>query len=114
MASNDDVEEFLGDFKLKLKIWDVVFTNRHKNTQTLADLEISPNYRKEILEDLECLDYSEGPLEDTMIGGPGMWVFGKLIKGQEVYIKITIGHPNLSVVCISFHLAEYPMNYPLK
>jgi len=114
MASNDDVEEFLRDFKVKMKIWDVVFSNRHKNTQTLSDLEITPIYRKTILEELESLDYSQGPLEDNMIGEADMWVFGKLIKGEEIYIKITIGNPNLSVVCISFHLAEYAMNYPLK
>ena len=114
MGSIDDVEEFLRDFKIKMKVWDVVFTNRHKNTQTLSDLEITPIYRKRILEDLESLDYSQGPLEDNMIAEADMWVFGKLIKGQEVYIKITLGNVNLSVVCISFHLAEHPMNYPLK
>ena len=114
MASIADVESFLRDFKLKMNIWNVVFSHRQKNTQTLADLEITPNYRKKVLEELESTDYSEGPLEDKMINGADMWVFGKSIKGREVYIKITIGNPNLSVVCISFHLAEHSMNYPLK
>ena len=43
-----------------------------------------------------------------------MWVFGKDVKGQEVYIKITLGLPNSSTICISFHIAEHPMTYPLK
>ncbi len=114
MASNEEIEAFLNDFKVKMNIWDVVFSNRHKNLQALSDLEITPIYRKTILEELESLDYSQGPLEDDMIGEADMWVFGKFIKRQEVYIKITMGNPNLSVVCISFHLAEHPMIYPLK
>ena len=43
-----------------------------------------------------------------------MWVFGKDVKGSEVYIKITLGPPNYRAVCISFHVAEHPMKYPLK
>jgi hypothetical protein len=43
-----------------------------------------------------------------------MWVFGKNVKGQEVYIKITLGFPISTTICISFHFAEYPMRYPLK
>ena len=114
MASIEDVEQFLQEFKLKMGIWEVLFLNRTKNTQTLSDLEITAASRKNILYGLESEDYSEGPLEDKMINGSHMWVFGKHIKGQEVYIKITLGNPNRSVICISFHLAEYQMNYPLK
>ena len=43
-----------------------------------------------------------------------MWVFGKLIKNHEIYIKISLGIEGSSVICISFHLAEYKMTYPLK
>ena len=35
------------------------------------------------------------------------------IKEQEVYIKITLGR-GTSALCISFHIAEHPMNYPFK
>ena len=78
------------------------------------DLEISPIKRKEIIEKLTFEDYSEGPLEEKMRGILPMWVFGKEIKGNEVYIKISMGTANSNVICISFHLAEYPMNYPFK
>ena len=51
---------------------------------------------------------------DTLsIHGP-MWVFGKDVKGREIYIKIALGRKNSSTVCISFHIAEHPMIYPLK
>lgn len=39
---------------------------------------------------------------------------GKDVKGHEVYIKITLGLPNSSTICISFHIAEHKMNYPFK
>lgn len=114
MTSIDDIGQFLTAFKVKMGIWDVLFLNRDKNLQTLSDLEITPRYRKQVLNELENVDYSQGPLPDDMMNGSDMWVFGKTIKGKEVYIKITMGAPNLSVMCISFHLAEHPMNYPLK
>jgi len=59
MTSRSSVEHFLSRFKSKMKIFDVVFMDeRAKNTQALADLEITPNSRKEILENLRVQDYS--------------------------------------------------------
>ncbi len=88
--------------------------DRGKNLQTLLDLEITPIARKAVLQKLEVDDYSDGPLSDTLHKGTEMWVFGKSIKGKEVYIKITMGAPGTAVICISFHLAERKMTYPLK
>ena len=51
--------------------------------------------------------------DDTLNHCGEMWVFGKDVKGQEVYIKITLGK-GASALCISFHIAEHPMNYPFK
>lgn len=115
MSRELDVSSFLDEFKTKLKIWSVLFRDdRGKNTQTLLELEISQSDAKRVLEELTVPDYSRGPLPDRLHQGPDMWVFGKTIKGHEVYIKITLGAPGASVICISFHFAEHPMNYPLK
>jgi len=114
MASIVDVEVFLSDFKTKLLIWDILYLDRKKNTQSLIDLELRPIDRTEVLKTLKAIDYAEGPLDDTMLNGADMWVFGKTIKGEEVYIKITLGNTDSKVICISFHIAEHPMNYPLK
>lgn len=112
---NKEVAIFLKDFKEKMKIWDVLFRDdRGKNAQALIELELRPATRKEILENLAVEDYSEGPNEDLLYGQADMWVFGKTIKKEEVYIKITMGAIGASVICISFHLAENKMNYPLK
>jgi len=108
------VEQFLRDFKVKLKVFDVVYGDREKNTQALLDLEILPSYRRTILENLEIEDYCDGPLEETMLGSSEMWVFGKQISGQDVYIKITMGLASQPVICISFHIAEHTLTYPFK
>lgn len=115
MSSVAEVALFLKGFKEKMKFWDVLFRDdRGKNTQALVDLELRPIDRKAILEALETKDYSEGPLEETLYKGTDMWVFGRTIKKKEVYIKITMGALGSSVICISFHLAQHRMNYPLK
>ena len=115
LSTETEVALFLQNFKEKMKIWDVLFRDdRSKNSQTLIDLELRPIERKVVLEGLKTKDYSEGPLEELLNGGADMWVFGKTIKEHEVYIKITMGILGSSVICISFHISEYKLNYPLK
>ena len=115
MATKEQVEAFLKRLKEKIKVFDIVFRDdRGKNLQTLATLEINTIVRKQIIMNIEPEDYVEGPIVDTLNKMGEMWVFGKDVKGHEVYIKITLGQPNNSTICISFHLAEHPMTYPLK
>ncbi|HAJ99364.1 MAG TPA: toxin [Bacteroidales bacterium] len=115
MITETEVASFLKDFKEKMQIWDVLFRDdRGKNAQALVDLELRPIERKAILETLETKDYSEGSLVEKLFGGADMWVFGKTVKTKDVYIKITMGIRGSSVICISFHLAQHKMNYPLK
>lgn len=111
----EEVQRFLDDFKVKLGMWGVLFQDhRSKNAQTILDLEISTEQRKQVLRELMVEDYSEGPLDDKLYGGASMWVFGKTVKKREVYIKISMGTPSSRVICISFHVAEHKMKYPLK
>ena len=115
MATKEQVEDFLKRLKEKIKVFDIIFRDdRGKNLQTLATLEITPIYRKQVVLSIEPEDYVEGPIVDTLNKMGEMWVFGKNVKGQEVYIKITLGQPNSSTICISFHIAEHPLNHPFK
>ena len=98
-----------------MDIFGILFLDdRGKNQQTLHELEISPGKRKEIIGSIKVEDYSQGPLKDKMRGILPMWVFGKQVKKKEVYIKVSMGIENNRAVCISFHIAEHPMNYPFK
>eukprot|EP01026_Neomeris_dumetosa_P010811 TRINITY_DN14001_c0_g1_i1.p5 TRINITY_DN14001_c0_g1~~TRINITY_DN14001_c0_g1_i1.p5 ORF type:complete len:120 (+),score=8.53 TRINITY_DN14001_c0_g1_i1:231-590(+) len=115
MATKQEVEQFLNEFKEKMTITTVFFRDdRGKNAQTLSDLEIRPVDREKVLLNLKVEDYSDGPLSDTLYEGSDMWVFGKEIKRNEVYIKISMGYGKGGVLCISFHIAERLMSYPFK
>jgi len=109
------VDSFLADFKTKKSVWGVLYRDdRGKNAQTLADLELRPVERDEILDALTSRDYCQGPLQENLYGGSEMWVFGKMIKKNEIYIKITLGFTSSGVICVSFHIASHPLTYPLK
>lgn len=115
MASKSEVEAFLRDFKVKMNVFEILFRDeRKKNSQFLLLQELTPASRKKIIENLEAGDYSEGPTDDTLYGIASMWVFGKIVKRIEVYIKISMGRPGDKVLCISFHDAADSMNYPFK
>lgn len=115
MSSREEVERFLEEFKVKMQVFDILFRDdRQKNTKTLLLLDITPQKRKEIIKDIQVEDYCEGPLDDRLYGMASMWVFGKMVKGAEIYIKISMGAYVTRVICISFHIAEFTMNYPFR
>lgn len=115
MITKEDVEKFLENFYVKVKIFGIRFRDdRGKNRNALLDLEITPRMRETVVMSLEWKDYSEGPITDELNHGAEMWVFGKDYRDTEIYIKITMGKPGSHTICISFHEAERPMSYPLK
>ena len=115
MISLSEVETFLNQFHTKMNIFGIIYRDdRGKNQKALEELEIIPSYRKVIIESLKSEDYVEGPIIDQLNKLGEMWVFGKDLKGKEVYIKIMLGGVNCQTICISFHIAEHPLSYPLK
>ena len=116
MPTEQEVETFLKQFHARMGIWDVVFRDdRSKNVESLGNLGIVPNMRKAVLQALTISDYSEGPMKDGLNSGPDLWVFGKEVKEHDVYIKVTLGITTEGpVLCISFHPAERPMDFPFK
>ncbi len=113
--TKQEVERFLSNFHTKMKVFGIVFRDdREKNEKTLLALEITGKYRETVIMGLEYRDYVDGPIVDTLNQMGEMWVFGKDVKGREVYIKITMGLPGSNTICISFHLAEFPLVYPFK
>lgn len=115
MVTKEEVNAFLEQFNVKTQIFGIRFRDdRGKNRETLLQLDITPVQREVIVKNLLVQDYVEGPVVDELNKTGEMWVFGKDVKGREVYIKITLGYENGQTICISFHIAEHPMDYPFK
>ena len=115
MVTKDEVKSFLDQFNIKAQVFGILFRDdRHKNRETLLELGISLLQRELIVKSLLPQDYVEGPVIDELNRRKEMWVFGKDVKDREVYIKITLGYENGQTICISFHIAEHPLIYPLK
>lgn len=115
MATKHEVDLFLTQLKDKIKVFDVAFRPRGKNLDDLATLDITAIKRLDHLLNLKAEDYYGGPKNDQYDPTkPGYYEFGIQVKGKEVYIKISPGLPGKMVDCMSFHIAEFPMSYPLK
>lgn len=115
MNNRDKVEEFLHELKAKLLFINIVYRPRDKNTQALADLEITPQKRDEYIKNLTVEDYYTGPNQNKdEPSKPEYFEFGININGNEVYIKLSLNLPGKPIDCMSFHIAERPIKYPFK
>ncbi|MBE3128084.1 MAG: type II toxin-antitoxin system MqsR family toxin [Actinobacteria bacterium] len=93
--------------------------NRKNNLETLLDLGYKPEHIKQDILSLTPKEYSEGPLLDKdqiNYKDESFWIFGKNIQNKLIYIKLKIRKINEyeEAVCMSFHIAEYQMKFPLK
>lgn len=115
-ATKEEVESFLREFKERARFFRIIFVDsKPNNIDTLTTLDITHKERENYVLSLHAEDYSQGPDKNDYPGQSDVWVFGKQVKGQEVYIKIFINAiPNQPNVCISFHIAKHKLTYPLK
>lgn len=115
MVTIDDVKLFLEQFNIKAEVFGIFFRDdRPKNRATLVQLELSHLQRELVVKSLQVQDYVEGPVVDELNKMGEMWIFGKDVKEREVYIKISLGNEGGQTICISFHIAEYPLKYSFK
>ncbi|MBP5566900.1 MAG: toxin [Bacteroidales bacterium] len=115
MVTIEEVKAFLSQFNIKAQVYGILFRDdRPKNAEAMLELDITKVQREVIVKSLVPQDYVEGPVIDKLNKQREMWVFGKDVKGREVYIKITLGYENGQTICISFHIAEHPLKYPFK
>jgi len=96
MTDKVDVNSFLREFKGIASKRGVNLVKRNKN-------ELRLNYK----------NYCVGPQLDRDVPGK-VWIFGKIIDSEEYYIKLKISSDKTSAVCLSFHTAKHPLDYPLK
>jgi hypothetical protein len=115
-TTRSQVQAFIKRLRAKAAVFQIIYLDkRPKNVETLAQLDIIPNERDQIIQNLTAQDYYKGPRHEEFYGGDSeMWEFGKFVNGEEIYMKVTLGQPRKPVICISFHIAERPIVYPFK
>lgn len=110
------VSAFLTEFKLIVTEGSGLYVvNRTENRDSLVTLGITEAIRRREILSLSVADYCAGPEEDRDRPGE-VWIFGKTINDAHVYIKLKIaGTAGVRFAkCISFHVAEYPLRFPLR
>ncbi len=116
--TKEEVEEFLRIFKSCDWRGEIHQRKDTANDDTLAKLGFLPKHRAQECQELHYTDYCSGPDPDHD-GDPTKlwWVFGRLIEGHEIYIKIRVykdGNGRDRAKCMSFHEAKWAMVYPFK
>lgn len=112
----DRVRQFLLEFKKAVEEHGVYVIPRHDCLETLRHLRLTQKNLEEELLGLSVEDYSTGPEKDRGVPGE-LWVFGKVVCSQEVYVKVKIMTDQggaRRAKCISFHIAARPLKHPLK
>lgn len=116
VASREQVEEFLAKVAVCVENGQFLRIDNVKNIQTCADLDISPAEQIEYIVRLTCSDYYRGPKPDRTSPYQTVIEFGKMIQGQEIYIKLAVGERSglMNARCLSFHIPEKPIDYPFR
>jgi hypothetical protein len=105
------VNQFLEEFFDLINDEKFFTVPRKKNSDCLATLKL---FEDDVIDEVLSLtykDYVSGPHKDNN-GTGDIWVFGKVISGHLIYIKLKIDYDNAK--CISFHLADWNMKFPLR
>lgn len=85
----------------------------------MTSLGLKPSDVGEIICGLIYTDYVYGPENNKSRSGKQsgqVWTFGKHIENVDIYIKVHLVSTKqyAKCVCISFHKADYYMQYPYK
>jgi len=92
-----------------------VFTEREISLDTITSLGITVSQAKNEILGLTYEDYYRGPILDTdSKKGGEYWEFGKIICGQEIFIKLKTIPEYGVAICFSFHTPERQIEYPFR
>jgi hypothetical protein len=103
--------DFLKRFKEGCACGKFTFIPRRPNLEAITSLGITLTDVKEIILGLTTDNYCRGPEADEDGSAGEVWVFGTVVDGIEIYIKLKVD--NDFAKCISFHQPDYNMNFPL-
>lgn len=127
ICSREEVTRFLFRFKMTLNDYlsnintdALIIRMDRRENRTFSDSKgMGPTHIIKELLNLETIDYSNGPEDNSSKDGPkkgNIWIFGEDVDGTEVYIKIhdLCDHRLTKYNVISFHPSNYTISYPFK
>jgi len=86
---------------------------RFSTPYTLLDLDYDISDVVERLKELTVEEYSETKIDKDNLDPPLLFVFGKKINNELVYVKLKMkGNKSRHVLCVSFHYAKEKMFFP--
>ncbi len=86
---------------------------RYSTPYTLLDLDYDAADVAERLKELTVGEYSETLIDKDDLNPPLLFVFGKEINHQQIYVKLKLkGDQPKHVLCVSFHYAKETMLFP--
>lgn len=117
ISTRDEINTFLSQVNQIIKRKNGFhLQNREKNMKALVKYNIPIDTVKYFIEYLKVQHYSKGPEPDNNDKyNHNWWFFGRKIDNKLFYIKIRISNiGKKQVVCLSFHPAKYPIEFPYK
>ena len=90
------------------------FAEWDKSLDTIARLGITIQQAKDEILGLTYEDYYRGPIPDKDHKGEEFWEFGRIICGEEIFIKLKTVSKHSVAVCFSFHIPDETIEYPYK
>ena len=112
VKAREEVENFISTFIAKADVFGIILVNRDKNNEAFKMLGLTQMSGLRLVKEIRVEEYSE-TISDSLTYGD-MWIFGKDHDGKELYIKVSLGKFSDSAICVSFHIAEYPLEHPYK
>lgn len=123
-TSTKDIQDFLDQCREIIKSSEVIpsvffMVSKQENKDTLLSLGFTKQNVKDEIISLSLEDYCEGPC-DAHEYKDQVWIFGKMISNQEIYIKLSIsefdnpGNRVKTLFCLSFHFSKKSMKYLYK
>jgi len=92
-----------------------LLVRRPESVECITELGLTLGDVRDAILGLSVADYCAGPLQDRDMPGD-LWVFGKVMEGREVYIKLKLARigPVKIVRIVSFHFPKEPLCYPYR
>ena len=120
ISPKQDVEEFIEKMLAILNKEsfsvdrDLTINPSEKNDETMVELDYDTEDVAKELRSLVVENYSETKFDSAFEYVTYLYVFGKIVQGKLIYIKVKIRSRinNKNILCLSFHEAKYKMEFP--